>query len=283
MEILNPKEAKKFLLKTRIVLETDELFGNLMYGIVNKISNNKNQYGDEDPFFTIISEDNETNIFGLMTPPYTMLVYSNKYTEKAIDLFVNNIIEHCKNIPGITGEKYLVEIIINKYIKKTKREYILDKKLGIYKLEKVNEYQKPDGTFRKAEIKDREIIKEYSVNFSNYTNEPITDNEKLDKNVTEDIMNNNYYVYEYNNEIASMARKQRPTKNGMAIGPVYTFDKYRNRGYGTAVVSELSKIILNSGKTFCTLFTDLSNPTSNSIYKKIGYKLAGENISYNLK
>jgi predicted GNAT family acetyltransferase len=212
-----------------------------------------------------------------------MLIYSNKYTENVIDLFVNNIIERCKNIPGINGEKHLAGIIINKYIQKTKREYTLDKNLGIYKLEKVNEYQKPDGIFRKAEIKDKEIIKEYSVNFSNYNNEPITDNEKLDKNITENIMNNNYYVYEYNNEIVSMAKKQRPTKNGMAIGPVYTFDKYRNRGYGTAVVSELSKIILNSGKTFCTLFTDLSNPTSNSIYKKIGYKFVGENISYNIK
>jgi hypothetical protein len=29
---------------------------------------------------------------------------------------------------------------------------------------------------------------------------------------------------------------------------------------------------LDSGKKFCTLYTDLDNPTSNSIYQKIGYK-----------
>jgi hypothetical protein len=50
MEILNPKEAKEFWRKTHTVLEKDELFGNLMYGITNKITNNKNQYGNEEPF-----------------------------------------------------------------------------------------------------------------------------------------------------------------------------------------------------------------------------------------
>ena len=30
-------------------------------------------------------------------------------------------------------------------------------------------------------------------------------------------------------------------------------------------------MILDEGKEFCTLYTDLSNPTSNSIYRNIGY------------
>jgi predicted GNAT family acetyltransferase len=31
-------------------------------------------------------------------------------------------------------------------------------------------------------------------------------------------------------------------------------------------------MILDSGKKFCFLFTDQANPTSNSIYQKIGYE-----------
>jgi predicted GNAT family acetyltransferase len=279
MEIINPKNAGDFFQRVHLVLEKDELFGNLMYGLITKLVKNENHYGNEVPFYITASGDNEINIFGLMTPPHNMTVYSSKYNDIAIDLFVNNIIEHYKSIPGINGEKLLVESIMDNYSGKTGKKYTLDKNLGIYKLEKVNEYQKPDGIFRQAEIKDREIIKKFYINFSNDCNEMIIDDEKLDKNITADIVNNNYYVYE-NTEITSMARKQRPTKNGMAIGPVYTLNKYRNKGYGTALVSELSKTILNSGKTFCTLFTDLSNPTSNKIYQKIGYKYAGENISY---
>jgi predicted GNAT family acetyltransferase len=57
-------------------------------------------------------------------------------------------------------------------------------------------------------------------------------------------------------------------KNGMAINSVYTPKEHRNKGYGTATVSELSKNILSSGKKFCTLFADLANPISNSVYEK---------------
>jgi predicted GNAT family acetyltransferase len=279
MEIINPKDANEFFEKTRLILEKDELFGNLMNGLTARLIKNKNHYGDRDPFYIIATENTEVNIFGLMTPPHNMIIYSNKYNDNAIDLFVSKIIERHENIPGIDGEKTLVELIKNNYIEKTGRKYIVEKKLGVYKLESVNEYHKPDGVFRKAEIKDRETVKQYYINFRKDCNEHVDDTEQLEKNITDDIINNNYYVYE-NIEIVSMARKQRPAKNGMSIGAVYTPGKYRNKGYGTAVVSELSKVILNSGKQFCTLFTDLSNPTSNSIYKKIGYEFMGENISY---
>ncbi|GAG73668.1 unnamed protein product, partial [marine sediment metagenome] len=30
--------------------------------------------------------------------------------------------------------------------------------------------------------------------------------------------------------------------------------------------------LLEAGNKYCFLFTDLSNPTSNSIYQKVGYK-----------
>jgi hypothetical protein len=57
----------------------------------------------------------------------------------------------------------------------------------------------------------------------------------------------------------------------VSVGPVYTPPERRGRGYATACVAALSQTILDEGWAFCTLFTDLANPTSNSIYQKIGY------------
>lgn len=53
---------------------------------------------------------------------------------------------------------------------------------------------------------------------------------------------------------------------------VYTPPEFRKNGYASFVVAELSQKILNSGKKFCILYTDLANPTSNKIYQNIGYK-----------
>jgi predicted GNAT family acetyltransferase len=70
----------------------------------------------------------------------------------------------------------------------------------------------------------------------------------------------------------SMAASSRPTPNGICINMVYTPPELRRQGYATAVVSTLSDMLLKNGKTFCMLYTDLSNTTSNSIYQRIGYQ-----------
>jgi predicted GNAT family acetyltransferase len=46
----------------------------------------------------------------------------------------------------------------------------------------------------------------------------------------------------------------------------------RGRGYAGACTAAVSQTILDGGAQFCTLFTDLSNPTSNGIYQRIGYR-----------
>ena len=58
--------------------------------------------------------------------------------------------------------------------------------------------------------------------------------------------------------------------NGIRIGPGYTPSELRTRGYATALVAALSQYLLSSGHRFCFLYTDLANPTSNSIYQRVG-------------
>lgn len=61
------------------------------------------------------------------------------------------------------------------------------------------------------------------------------------------------------------------------IGPVYTPPERRRHGYAGALTSALSEELANKGAKVM-LHTDASNPTSNSIYQKIGYIKIGENL-----
>jgi len=70
----------------------------------------------------------------------------------------------------------------------------------------------------------------------------------------------------------SVAARNRPTPHGISVGYVYTPPELRGRGYATSCVAALSQHLLDSGYEFCTLFTDLANPTSNDIYQQIGYR-----------
>jgi predicted GNAT family acetyltransferase len=62
------------------------------------------------------------------------------------------------------------------------------------------------------------------------------------------------------------------TPSGIRIGPVYTPPELRGRGYASALVAELTRRLIAGGRQFCFLFTDLANPTSNSIYQRVGYR-----------
>ncbi len=67
------------------------------------------------------------------------------------------------------------------------------------------------------------------------------------------------------------------TVNGIRVNAVYTPPKYRGKGYATSCVARMSQKLLNQHK-YCFLFTNLANPVSNHIYRKIGY-IPMENIS----
>ena len=70
----------------------------------------------------------------------------------------------------------------------------------------------------------------------------------------------------------SMAGWAGPTPNGVRVNAVFTPPEHRGRGYATACVASLTRHLLDSGRKFCFLFTDAANPTSNGIYRRLGYE-----------
>ena len=58
----------------------------------------------------------------------------------------------------------------------------------------------------------------------------------------------------------------------MRVGPVYTPPEDRGHGWASALVAEGTQWLLDEGREWVCLYTDLSNPTSNRIYQAIGYE-----------
>ena len=73
-------------------------------------------------------------------------------------------------------------------------------------------------------------------------------------------------------EPVSMCIRTRPIRNTASVSGVYTPDNHRRKGYAGACVAGLSQKLLDEGFAYITLFTDLANPTSNSVYMRLGYE-----------
>ncbi|WP_317496263.1 GNAT family N-acetyltransferase [Haloechinothrix sp. LS1_15] len=66
------------------------------------------------------------------------------------------------------------------------------------------------------------------------------------------------------------------------IGGVYTPPEYRGHGYGSAVTAGMARWSLDQGAEHVLLFTDLANPVSNEIYRRIGFVPVHEAAEYRL-
>ena len=60
---------------------------------------------------------------------------------------------------------------------------------------------------------------------------------------------------------------------------VRTPPEERGRGFAGAVTSAVSRAALDAGAEQVLLFTDLANPTSNALYRRLGYRPLGDHAA----
>jgi predicted GNAT family acetyltransferase len=207
-----------------------------------------------------------------MTPPYPLQIAGpDKNLDESIQFLASSLMEHGWVIPGVMGQEAVVRAFEKCWndIAGTASHDAMRERL--YALRAVQSIKIPGGNLRQAKMDDRELAIKWGYSFHSDCfgdSRPTTHIENMTRKLIEE---GNLYFW-LNPEPVSMAAFTRPTMNGISISYVYTPPEFRRRGYASAIVAELSQRALDSGKTFCTLFTDSSNPTSNSIYQKIGYE-----------
>lgn len=137
----------------------------------------------------------------------------------------------------------------------------------------VNDIILPEGNFRQATLEDLPLLSKWFCQFSLDATNELIDISIASSFMKDKISHGLVYIFENKNKQAvSMAAATRQLQNGICINLVYTDEAFRKKKYGSAVVFNLSKLLLQSGNKFCTLCVDKSNQISNRIYRKIGYK-----------
>ena len=141
--------------------------------------------------------------------------------------------------------------------------------MKFFSLHQVQHITPCGGLLLQADKTHRDLILEWARQFNKEVQ--IDENEKFIKShVDYTIRTGNAFLW-IDKEPVCMTFRERPHEYGVSIGYVYTPKEHRIQGYATNLVAAVSKRSLSEGYHHCTLFTDATNPTSNSIYQKIGY------------
>jgi len=87
------------------------------------------------------------------------------------------------------------------------------------------------------------------------------------------------WIWDLEGDPVSMAAVSATAGAISRIAFVYTPPEHRRHGYAAACVAALSERVLAEG-VGCILHTQLHNPTSNGVYRRIGYVALAEILIY---
>jgi ribosomal protein S18 acetylase RimI-like enzyme len=280
MDIKYYQDAADFLAHTGEYLLKDEARYGLITGIARILETHPESFGEE-AWFCSVDTGKDINAIAIRTPPRNVLLaYFSGSLETIGEHLVAAVSDKYETIPGITSDKELGNIFTELWCKKHDIKISFTMSQRIHRLDKVNDVPLSPGTFRAATMVDKGLLTEWFEGFridigGEEMNEP-------EVNFMPALELGWIFLWEDGRPV-SMATKSRPTEKGMNVTGVYTPPELRGRGYATSCVAELSRNILQSGKEFCMLYTDLANPASNSIYKKIGYKEVCDSVHHTFK
>lgn len=274
MKLIYLNSAKDFLKIGESFLLKSESFNNLFLGLARRLSEGKNP-DEGEPFFYVVKKGDEVVAMAMRSSPIRDIILTDA-SEDSLKLIIADLKDKEIELRGTVGPRQSVET----FGKLWGLDFgeVMDQ--GVYECRKLIAPKEIKGSLHKV-YREHEEVFEIAVKFGGGF---IADCFPKHREPLEEARNTMGHhvdggcIYLWKNEegeFVSMAGNHRDSQNAGTIGWVYTPPEYRGNGYGSMVTHAVTQEIFKKGKSLANLFTDMTNPTSNSIYQKIGYELIG--------
>ncbi|MBY6037476.1 GNAT family N-acetyltransferase [Fictibacillus nanhaiensis] len=240
--------------------------------IWNSLRFKDKKWEEEKPFLATVKKDGAIMLAAMLIPPYALLLLEKDEANgvAAVPSLIHYLIKENFAIHKILSPKAVGKAFAKKWSAANQLEEKVTMDLRLYTLQHVIKPAARPGKLRHATQADLHFLPQWILNMTEETNQLMTygEAEEYAKTRMEDGF---LFIWEENGRPVSMAAKTRPNVKGVSVNLVYTPKELRGKGYASTCVAALSEYLLQEGYEFCTLYTDLANPTSNKIYQKIGY------------
>jgi predicted GNAT family acetyltransferase len=143
-------------------------------------------------------------------------------------------------------------------------------RVRLYRLGELTPPPPPPGRARIAGAGDRELLLDWFGAFHHEIGDVHEDD--YGALVDDRIAYGGVTLWEVDGTPVSTAARSRAEAGMVRIQMVYTPPDHRGHGYAGAATSIASRAALDEGASDVVLFTDLSNPTSNGLYQRLGYR-----------
>jgi len=222
-----------------------------------------------------LAKDGETVVGVVFQSPLDFAATLTPMGPEAAAGMVDAIVETGVALPGVIGEAATAARFAGQWTERHGSAAFPVEGQRIYEMARVPERVEVGGRLRNASLHDRDLIVAWMRGFYADVGQEARGHEPV---VERRLAAGQFWLWE-DGEPVSMAANPNPVEGVLRVQAVYTPPDRRNRGYAGACVGNLSRRMRDEGYR-CILYTDLGNPTSNSVYRRIGFNAVAEALWY---
>ncbi|MEU4803057.1 GNAT family N-acetyltransferase [Actinosynnema sp. NPDC023587] len=229
--------------------------------------------GDGPPLLVTVTDHGELVAAALRTPPWPLVVSGVPVEWAGV------VAEELAgdDLPGAQGPRAEVEAFVREWTARTgggAREVMA---MRLFRLDELVAPTGIAGTSRRATEDDAELMVRWYLEFVDESMPAEPDEEVAWEFVRGTLaIGAGHVLWLRDGEPVSWACAGPPSSGMSRIGPVFTPGEHRRNGYAEAVTAATAQWAHQAGAEHVVLFADLANPTSNSIYQRIGFRPVGD-------
>jgi predicted GNAT family acetyltransferase len=254
-------EPEAFLARAESFLRAQETENVLMLGICGSA-----QF-DDSCYLATVEEDGAVVACALRTPPHSALL--TRADRRALGLLATDLADKYADLPAVAGPEPAAGVFAGLWSALTGAASGPAVRMRVFEARRVIWPPMPAGAFRAATEGDLLTMARWTAAFIEEAD--LDDPSDPDVVARERIREGSLFIWEDARPV-SMAAWAGRTGRTVRVNFVYTPPEHRGCGYASACVASLTQRLLDEGSARCCLYTDLSNPTSNKIYRAIGYR-----------
>jgi predicted GNAT family acetyltransferase len=271
MRIERHDEPAAFFALVAPFLERREAQHNLQLGFRARLEADRHAFGPRDPLlYAVLDDRGEVAAVATQTPPFG-LVLSEVDDPAIVDALADRLAADGAALPTANGPVAVARAFAERWARLTGAVPSVQTEERIYQAEVVIQPDGVGGAMRAYSAADRPLAIDWMRAFFDEAM-PGSPEAQVERFVDGRAAGaGSIVLWEDGGHAVSLAGHAGETPNGSRVGPVYTPPELRGRGYASALTAALTEQLLER-RRFCFLYTDLANPTSNSIYQRIGYR-----------
>ncbi|MGH3343395.1 MAG: GNAT family N-acetyltransferase [Carbonactinosporaceae bacterium] len=208
------------------------------------------------------------------TPPFTLLLAT--VPDEALEPLAEALVGWGRPLAGVHGTRRTAPLFADAWARRTGCGARVSLEQRLYALGSLTTPDPaPPGRARQASDADTDLLTEWTRRFNRDAGMPDANTPEV---VQDKLGYGGWFLWEAAGVPVALAGLTRPGGGVIRVGPVFTPEEHRRLGYGSAVTAAASRAALDRAADAVVLFTDLANPTSNSIYQRLGYRAVEDRL-----